>query len=310
VLLGLLFVSLAAFLWGTQGGAVTEFTDRSGAGTIETAFLVSAIGAAVLLAGALTLRRPWPPFRAALRAAIAIGGVVAVFIGSYFAAVSLIGIALAALAAICSAPLFTTVLALVFLKERLTPPAAVALAVGVAGTAFILVGPGNLAVSSGGRTVGGVFLALAAGLALASRIVLIRGLVARIHPLQLAALAWCGAAIFLGALVVTRGTGLGSVAAGWAWLLYLGIVAMTFGPLLHAAGIRRISAIPAAIAGLLEPLTATVLGLVFFHEHLAITSWVGAALVLLAVVILAVTAERPEHKPVVGASPAGSAAGS
>jgi DME family drug/metabolite transporter len=292
MLFGLLFVSLAAFFWGTQGGVVTEFTDRAGSGAIETAFMASGIGAAVLLSAGVGIGRPWPPLGAGLLAAAAIGGVVAVFIGSYFAAVSLMGIALAALVAICSAPLFTTVLAIAFLNERLTRAATVALVAGVGGTALILVGPSDVAASSGGRTVAGLLLALMAGLALAARIVLIRGLVARIHPLQLAALSWCGAAIFLGALVVVRSRGLGSVAAGWPWLLYLGIVAMTFGPMLHAAGIQRISSIPAAIAGLLEPLTATVVALVIFDEHLTIISWVGAALILLAVIILAVASDR------------------
>ena len=294
MLLGLLFVSLAAFIWGTQGAAVTEFTNRSGGGAIEAAFVASAIGACLLLGGGLAVRRSWPRFRVALGAAFAIGGLVAAFIGSYFAAISLIGIALAAVVAICSAPLFTTVLAVVFLRERLTPAPIVGLGAGVAGTALIFVGRGDVAVTSGSRAVGGLLLALVAGFAFASRIVLVRGFVSRIHPIQLAALIGCGTAVFLAGMVAARREGLGSVTAGWPWVVYLGVVPMTFAPLLHAAGLLRISSIPAAIAGLLEPLTATLVALLIFGEHLATISWVGVGFVFLAVLVVCVGSSRPQ----------------
>jgi DME family drug/metabolite transporter len=292
VLLGLLFVSLAAIFWGTQGAAVTEFTDRSGGDAIQAAFVASSIGACLLLGGSLAARRSWPRLRVALEAAFAIGGLVAAFIGSYFAAISLIGIALAAVVAICSAPLFTTVLAVVFLRERLTPAPVVGLGAGVVGTALIFVGGGDVAVTSGSRAVGGLLLALVAGFAFASRIVLVRGFVSRVHPIQLAALIGFGAAVFLAGMVAARREGFGSVTAGWPWVVYLGAVPTTLAPLLHVAGLVRIPSIPAAIAGLLEPLTATLVAMLIFDERLATISWVGAGFVFLAVLVVCVGSQR------------------
>ncbi|PYM80490.1 MAG: EamA family transporter, partial [Candidatus Rokuibacteriota bacterium] len=63
---------------------------------------------------------------------------MAVFQAMYFTAVTRAGIAVTALVAICSAPIMIAALAAVLLGERPTPRLALALGLGVAGTALLV----------------------------------------------------------------------------------------------------------------------------------------------------------------------------
>lgn len=104
----------------------------------------------------------------------------------YFRAVTLTGVAVAALLAICSAPLMIAVLAALFLQERLTPLVRLSLAMAVAGTALLVVGPRGLAEIRGHFGLGAL-LALGAGVSYAVYAVAAKGLLARMTPLAVSA---------------------------------------------------------------------------------------------------------------------------
>jgi DME family drug/metabolite transporter len=87
------------------------------------------------------------------------------------------------------------------------------------------------------------------------------------------------------------------VAKGWPLLLYLGAIPTAGAYFLYTTALRRIPAGSAAIAGLLEPLTATVLGLVLFHEQLSLPQAFGAALLLLAMALLGAGTARQSEQP-------------
>ncbi|HKX03808.1 MAG TPA: EamA family transporter, partial [Methylomirabilota bacterium] len=55
---------------------------------------------------------------------------------------------------------------------------------------------------------------------------------------------------------------------------------------LFTAGLGRVSATAAGIVALLEPLTATTLGLLVFGERLGAVGFAGAALLLTALILL------------------------
>jgi len=90
---------------------------------------------------------------------------------AYFTAVTLSGIAVTALVAICSAPLMIAALAPWALGERLAPRVRVALALGVVGTALLVAAPRG-ALDLTARLVAGALLALTAGLAYALYVIL------------------------------------------------------------------------------------------------------------------------------------------
>ena len=78
-----------------------------------------------------------------------------------------------------------------------------------------------------------------------------------------------------------------AVRAGWPLLLYLGVGPTAIAYALFTAGLGRVPATAAGIVSLLEPLTATTLGLLLFGERLGAAGLLGAMLLLAALVILA-----------------------
>src|SRR5437762_93122 len=162
------------------------------------------------------------------------------------------------------------------------------LVVGVAGTGLLVAAPA--AGMTAPRPLSGVILALGAGLAYALYVVLAKGAVARMAPLPLAALTFAVAAALTAPALATPGAGR-QLALGWPWLLYLGAVTTAGAYALYTAGLRHVPASAAGVASLLEPLTATLLGVILFGERLGVAGWAGAVLLLGALVLL-VLAER------------------
>jgi len=82
------------------------------------------------------------------------------------------------------------------------------------------------------------------------------------------------------------------LAMGWPWLLYLGVVTTAGAYALYTRGLRHVSASAAGIASLLEPFTATALGVFVFGERLGAAGAVGAVLMLGAFGLLAAGERR------------------
>ena len=286
---GLAFISLAAISWGTTGSVTAVLVERAGAG----ALLIGAVR--MLLAGVLLLllARASGPIRIA-RAdrwrCGALGVCMAAFQACYFSAVTMAGIAIAALIAICSAPLTIAALAAVMLDERLTARFAAALALGVAGAALLVVGPRTTADLSA-RFVGGVLLALGAGVVYGLYVVLAKAALARTAPLALAGVNFGVAALLLAPVLAGPDVGR-QIALGWPWLLYLGAVTTAGAYAIYTIGLRDVPASAAGVASLLEPLTATLLGVGLFGERLGAAGVVGAVLLFAALALL-LTREEP-----------------
>ena len=176
--------------------------------------------------------------------------------------------------------------AVVFLHERPRAPARVALLLAVTGTAMLLAGPRSLDRLPEGFVLG-VFSALGAGLSYAVYTLTAKGLLARAAPLPLAAATFTLAAALLTPVLLLEREIMRPLAAGWPLLLYLGLVPTAVAYLLFSAGLKRVPATAAGIATLLEPLTASALGVLAFGERLGAWGWAGAALLLAALILLA-----------------------
>jgi drug/metabolite transporter, DME family len=285
--LGLVFVCLAAVSWGTTG-SVMALLARDGDPSPLLVGWARMAGASPCLLLAAALFRPagrtaWRPRDAALT--VAIGIAMAAYQVCYFWAVTRVGVALTALLAICSAPLMIAIGAALVLRERLMERARLALALAVVGTVMLVAGPRGLGRAPDGFALGAA-AALGAGLSYAVYAVTAKGLLARVAPLPLAALTFTLAALLLTpVLLVDRDAG-AQLAAGWPLLLYLGVVPTALAYALFSAGLRRVPATTAGIATLLEPLTASTLGVLLFGERLGLWGWVGAALLLVALALL------------------------
>jgi DME family drug/metabolite transporter len=223
---------------------------------------------------------------------VLMGACMAGYQAAYFTAVTLSGIAVTALIAICSAPLIVAALAPWALGERLTPRVRVALGLGVVGTALLVAAPRG-ALDLTAPLVAGALLALAAGLAYALYVVLAKATLARMAPLPLTALTFtAGAALLTPSLLWTEAP-LRQLALGWPWLLYLGGVATAGAYAIYTLGLRHVPASVAGIVTLTEPLTATLLGVLLFGERLGVGGVVGALLLFVALALVISSSDRP-----------------
>jgi DME family drug/metabolite transporter len=210
---------------------------------------------------------------------------MAVFQAGYFTAVVLVGVALTALIAICSAPLLIAVLSRLALGERLSIAGVVALAIGITGTALLIAGPRGVG-DVGPRFVLGVVLALTAGAAYGIYVVIAKASLTRTAPLPLAVLTFFAGAIWLAPVLLWTEAPVRQLAAGWPLLLYLGVVTTGLAYAAYTTGLTSVSAAVAGIVSLLEPLTATILGVALFGERLGALGTVGALLLAGALVLL------------------------
>jgi DME family drug/metabolite transporter len=289
---GLLLIGLAAAAWGTTG---TTQRIIGGAGAVP--LLVGASRLAVsapLLAASLHLRGgrlSWPGWRA-----VAAGGCMALYQVCYFSAVPLAGVGPTALLAICSAPVLVSIMAGLVLRERMTRSQVLALAGGVGGAALLVAGAGRGTSLHFGA---GALLALGAGLSYALFVVLAKVSLAGARPLELTTRIFSIAALaLLPTFLILPGPAISLWQRDWPWLLYLGAIPTAGAYWIYARGLSRTPATAAAVVTLVEPFTATLLGIVLFAERLGPLSGLGALLLIAAVAGLAISnGRRPEEQP-------------
>jgi DME family drug/metabolite transporter len=292
VLLSLILVALAAVTWGTTGTTLQLVGATSSAVPLVVGAIRMLVAAPLLTAGArltgASLRPSSPAFLVA-------GLCMACYQVCYFSAVPLAGVGATALLAICSAPILIAVIARAVLREPITRLRLAAMLLGVTG-AGLLVGGGS--AGAGRNFVLGAALALGAGLAYSLYAVATKGGLKGTAPLGLAAVTFgLAAVVLLPVLIFQPAATASTVAKGWPLLLYLGAIPTAGAYFLYTTALRRIPAGSAAIAGLLEPLTATVLGLVLFHESLSLPQAFGAALLLIAMGLLGAGTARQADAP-------------
>jgi DME family drug/metabolite transporter len=281
---GLVLIGLAAMLWGTSGSVMAVLTERAatspllvGVSRLWLAALLLLVAASV--SGSLVIA-PEDRWRC-----VAMGACMAAYQAAYFPAVTLSGIAVVALVAICSAPLVIAALAPWLLGERLPGRVRLALGGGVIGTALLVTAPSGRFDASA-RFAGGVLLALVAGLAYALYVVTAKASLARSAPLPLAALTFTVGAVLLTPALLWTPAPIDQLAQGWPWLLYLGAIATAGAYAIHTVGLRHVPASVAGVTTLLEPLTATVLALALFGERLGVVGGFGALLLVAALGLL------------------------
>lgn len=286
---GLVLIALAAVTWGTTGSVSTLLSAHAAATPLLVGAARMLVAAVLLLAAARVLTGAVRPAPGEAWRCVALGACMAAFQVTYFTAVARAGIAVTSLVAICSAPIIIALLAAALLGERPTARLALALMLGVTGTALLVVSP--LAGAAEARQLDGLLWALGAGVAYALYVVIAKAAVARTPPLPLAALTFTVAALFMAPVLAMPGSAR-QLMLGWAGFLYLGAVTTAGAYALYTAGLRSVSASAAGVASLLEPLTATLLGVLFFGERLGAAGWLGATLLLAALLLLTVAERR------------------
>jgi DME family drug/metabolite transporter len=282
---GLLMILLAAVMWGTVGIATKAIYGISETNALSIGFFRLALATpALLLACWGTLGRR--AFRIAprdLALMLLIGVAMAFYQVCYFAAIARVGVAIAVLITLCTAPVMIALLSALFLRERVGGTVLLALACALAGTIMLVwVAPAGGAA----RDTTGVLLALASAFGYTVLTLCSRGLAGRYHPLQPITVGIGAGALLLLPFALATGLTVAYPLAGWGLLLHLGLVPTALAYLLFLSGIRHVTATVASVVTLIEPLTATLLAWLLFGERLGPLGVLGAALLLGAIALL------------------------
>ncbi len=284
---GLLLIVLTAVLWGTVGVTTKSLYQLSDANALSIGFFRLLVSTPVLLLACwLTLGRG--AFRIPARDLLGmmlIGVAMAFYQVCYFAAIARVGVAIAVLITLCTAPVMVALISAVLLRERISRPVLQALLCALVGTVMLVwVGPG--AAGSSGRTLSGILLALGSALGYTIITLCSRSLAGRYHPLQPISVGFGAGALMLLPFALATGLTVSYPPAGWALLVYMGLVPTALAYVLFLAGMRHTTATVATIATLIEPLTSTALAWLLFGEQLGPLGLLGALLLLGAIGLL------------------------
>ncbi|TDU82409.1 DME family drug/metabolite transporter [Kribbella voronezhensis] len=266
---GLLYVALAGVAWGTGGAAGVLLSHNSGLNSTAISFW-RLLGGALWLAVARRLLRRDPitlQFAAApLRYLLSGLGLAACQLG-YFAAIPRLGVGVSTVISLGVGPLFITLGA----RERITAT----LPLAVLGLT-LLVSDGR---GVGHASIAGVAFSVLSGAGYALTTLLNRD---EQDPITSATLGFGAGALIL--LPLGLAGDITPAVGSWPVLAYFGLVPTALAYALFYTGLRAVRASTAAVVALIEPLLATFIGVLAFHEHLTALSLIGAAVLLLAVV--------------------------
>ncbi|RZQ59978.1 DMT family transporter [Amycolatopsis suaedae] len=271
----------AGVLWGTGGIAGSLLAQRAGLHPQPVAAyrLLVAGGCGVLFL-AVTGGARLPRTRAAAVRLVVAGALLALFQTSYFAAVTLTSVSVATMTTIGSLPVFVAAGAAVLDRQR--PDARTLISVAAAVAGVVLLSGSSGAGASGWRLVAGVALALLAGAGFAALTLVNRRQVAGLDGLRVTTYGCLVGGVLLLPAGLAFGMTLPLRADVLALALYLGAVPTMLGYAAYLRGLRDARPVFAALAALLEPLTAAVLAAVLLGEHLGVLGWCGAALLVAA----------------------------
>lgn len=200
----------------------------------------------------------------------------------FFLSASLAGVAIGTLVTISAAPWFSGLLGWVWGAGRPSTIWFVSTAIGIVGV-FLLVGT----PAAGSINVPGVLAGLAAA---ASYAVMTnsgtRLATAGYTPNHVLAASFTFGAVLLIPFVIAGGDWFASP-SGIILILWLGLFVTTLAYVLFGFGLKSLMPGTIATLNLGEPLVATILAVWLLDERLSVIGWVGCALILVALTLLA-----------------------
>jgi len=272
-------VVVASVLFGTSGTA-RSFAPES-ASSLSVAGVRLMVGALPLLAyGLVTDGRNRPRLRAEV---VAAGAAMALFQVCFFSAMEHSGVAVGTMLTIGSGPVIAAGIDSL-LGRRPSVRVLAALVAALAGLAMLVLGSppdGDASFS-----VAGALFGVGAGACYAVYTLLCKRLLDD---------GWSGTWTMAWSFVVAAVLGVAFVVPGSLdWLgtpsgpvtvAYLGLATISVAYLLYARSLSRLTGSTVVTLTLVEPVTATTLGALVLGENIRPVSWVGAAIVVAALVV-------------------------
>jgi len=288
---GSLLILLAGILWGSMGLFVRRLS-ALGFGSIQiTAGRLCF--AALLFWLLLLLRRPKEERAIHLRDLPLFLGLglasILFFTVCYFAAIAIMPLSTAAIL-LYTSPIWVTLLSALLFHERLTAVKLIALGMAFGGCVLV-------SGFGGGLTLRGLLLGLGAGLGYGLYSILGSIALRRYSPYTVT--AWTFLVAGIGALCICRPAEMlsligesASPAGTVLFFLLTAFVTAVIPFLSYTLGLRSVEAGKAAILATVEPMVASLLGVLVFREALSLSAVLGILLILGAVVLLSLPGRK------------------
>ena len=283
--LGPLLIILAGCFWGSMGIFVRRLS-TFGFSPIQIVAL--RITVAALVFSLLLMIKDRSGFRIALRDLplfLGLGfGSILFFTICYFSAITIMPLSTAAIL-LYTSPIWIMLMSVLFFREKLNRIKLIALALAFAGCVLVS------GISGEGLTLTGLLLGLGSGIGYGLYSILGTIALRKYSPytvttytfLFAAAGSWlvCGAAD-----MTTKFSAADNLIGLLLFCVLTGLVTAVIPFLAYTLGLRTVEASRAGILATIEPLVATLVGIVVFSEPLTLLSGLGIVLILAAVVLL------------------------
>ncbi|CAG2143543.1 hypothetical protein LMG31506_02850 [Cupriavidus yeoncheonensis] len=285
---GVLLIALSASAFGAMA-IFARFAYEAGAdvyGLLTVRFTLAAVALAFVMRGRGIRLPSWQR----VLALAAMGGIG--YVGQSFCFFSALNHAQASLVALLLYlyPLFVTILAAIFLKERLTTAAVIALVLCSAGA--------GLTVGGGEGSPLGIALGLAAAVIYSVYIIVGARVTAGVNAIATTTVICAAAALVYGTISVLRlSAGMPpqfpATAGGWLAMLGIALLSTVLAILTFFAGLQRLGAAQASMLSTLEPVVTVALAAALLGEHISGAQAVGGGLILAGVLWLTRRASAP-----------------
>lgn len=275
-LTGILLIALSAASFGTLA-IFGRFAYEDGMNIFSVLFL--RFGASALFMSLiLMIRKEDLPRGKVLAQLVGMGALG--YVGQSFMYMNAINYASAGLVALLLYlyPFFVTILAALFLHEKVGRIKVIALILALTGTA-LTVGPvsGQLA---------GVLMAVTAAVIYSIYIIVGTHVMKHVSPVQSSMVIFASAGAVYGLLTFWNGLHLPASGPGWVAMLGIIIISTIIPVVTFLAGLERIGPTNAAMLSTLEPVVTVLLAAWLFHEKLPAVVIAGGGLILFAVILL------------------------
>jgi drug/metabolite transporter, DME family len=294
----------AGVLWGTGGPLGSLLGQAAGLSMLAVATYRLLVGGAAIIVVLVAARRGLPRGLAVWRRVTVIGLLSALYQSSYFTAIALTSVSMATLVTIGATPVLVLSAEVFTGRQRVTSRVLVTVALAVVGLGLLTgIPPGRLSMI---HVLAGTGTALISAAGFAAVTLLGARPVSGLDELTMTGGGFAlGGALLVPFATVIGGLGFSLTPVALGLVIALGIVPTAGAYLLYFRALRGVSAGTAALLSLIEPLTTTVLAVLFLGNQLNSANIAGAALLTVTVLLASTAQQDRPHCPV----PADSASG-
>ncbi|KAB2338268.1 EamA family transporter [Cytobacillus depressus] len=295
-LLPYLMIAAGASLWGIIAVFVKELADYGFAAMEIVAIRVIYAALFLLTIGLLKYRKQMK-LKQALDIRLFIGtGILSVvfFNYCYFTTISQMNISIAVIL-LYTSPAFVTVLSLIFLKEKLNINKILAVLGTIIGCILIA----GVSAGDSNITLLGILTGLGSGLGYALYTIFGKFALKKYQPFTITLYTFIVAALFL--LPITQLWQKLDLLMNTNVLLYsigLGFIPTVLAYFIYTWGLEKIEGSKAAVIATVEPVVATLLGVMLYGERLGLIQIAGAFLIFCSVIIVNITFRKKGVKRV------------